>query len=282
MNAKLLSWEEAVCWLRQQQDRQQLVNQCYYDDPLDAAAERYANSEEWLEVRHLLASAIPGRVLDIGAGRGISSYAFAKAGCQVTALEPDPSSIVGAQAIKELFARANLSATILEEYGETLPCESNSFDIVYGRAVLHHARDLPQLCQESYRVLKPGGIFIATREHVISRREDLPLFLEAHNLHSLYGGEHAYLLQEYTKAIVNSGLKLKKVIGPLASVINYAPNSKEEFKASLAKILGKFLGKKLAASLANYQSLQNLAGWYLSQTSHTPGRHYSFVAVKPN
>src|SRR6476469_916022 len=100
MNAKLLTWEESVQWLREQHEQQELVRHCYYDDPLENAAESFSNSEEWLAVKRLLKKHIPGKVLDIGAGRGISSYAFAKAGCLVTALEPDPSLLVGAQAIR--------------------------------------------------------------------------------------------------------------------------------------------------------------------------------------
>jgi protein-L-isoaspartate O-methyltransferase len=95
MSAKMLTWEEAVQSLRNQPDQKELVQYCYYDDPLESAAERFAQSEEWFAVTQLLKQKIPGQVLDIGAGRGISSYAFAKAGCSDTSLEPDSSKLVG-------------------------------------------------------------------------------------------------------------------------------------------------------------------------------------------
>jgi hypothetical protein len=41
MNAKAITWEEAVLWLRNQPDQAELVRACFYDDPLPAAAERY-------------------------------------------------------------------------------------------------------------------------------------------------------------------------------------------------------------------------------------------------
>ncbi|MDB9521113.1 hypothetical protein PN480_03975, partial [Dolichospermum circinale CS-1225] len=72
------SWEEAVQWLRNQPEKQELVQHCYYDDPLESAAERFSQSEEWTALIQLLKPKIPGKVLDIGAGRGISSYAFTK------------------------------------------------------------------------------------------------------------------------------------------------------------------------------------------------------------
>ncbi|MDD1465621.1 class I SAM-dependent methyltransferase, partial [Dolichospermum sp. ST_sed5] len=173
MSDKMLTWEEAVQWLRDQPEQQELVQYCYYDDPLESAAERFSHSEEWTALNKLLKPKIPGKVLDIGAGRGISSYAFAKAGCSVTALEPDSSNLVGAGAIHRLAKNTDLSIQVVQDWGETLPFTDNYFDIVYGRAVLHHAQNLKQLCQEAARVLKPGGYFIATREHIISRKEDL-------------------------------------------------------------------------------------------------------------
>lgn len=280
MSAKLLSWEEAVQWLREQPEQQELVQHCYYDDPLEIAAERFSNSEEWLEIKHLLNSSLPGKVLDLGAGRGISSYAFAKEGCAVTALEPDSSLLVGAKAIQSLIDNAHLPIQVVQEYGETLPFENNTFDIVYGRAVLHHARDLNKLCQEVARVLKPGGVFIGTREHVISRKEDLQLFLDSHPLHFLYGGENAFLLSEYQQAIKEAGLSLQKSISPLESVINYAPMSQEEFQKMAASTLSHRIGIRLANLLASNKSVQKFYGWYVSQKSNTPGRLYSFLAIK--
>ncbi len=281
MNAFTHSWEQAVSWLRSQPQQQTLVKDCYYDDPIESAAERFSNSQEWLAVQKLLQDRLRGKVLDLGAGRGISSYAFAKAGCNVTALEPDSSALVGAQAIQSLVDKTGAAIQTIQEYGETLPFASDTFDLVYGRAVLHHAQDLDKLCFEAARVLKPGGTLIATREHVISQKADLTTFLQSHPLHSLYGGENAYLLSEYTQAIAKAGLKLKKVIAPYQSVVNYAPMTEQEFQTKLASLFTRYCGSKLATKLANNKTMQALYGWLLSQKSNYPGRHYSFLAVKP-
>jgi SAM-dependent methyltransferase len=280
MSDKLMTWEDAVQHLKSQSEQQEMVRHCYYDDPLQAAADRYSNSEEWLAVKSLLTGYLPGKVLDLGAGRGISSYAFAKAGCAVTALEPDSSSVVGAGAIQSLVESGGVSIEIVQEYGETLPFANNTFDIVYGRAVMHHARSLEQFCLEAHRVLKPGGVFIGTREHVISRKEDLPEFLDGHLLHHLYGGENAYLLDEYLAAIQGSGLGIVKVVAPYDSVINYAPITEQEFRGGIAKRLERVIGNSAAQKLANIKQLEQLAGWYASKSSHTPGRLYTFMAVK--
>ncbi|WP_310484784.1 class I SAM-dependent methyltransferase [Chamaesiphon sp. VAR_48_metabat_403] len=281
MSVKQLTWEEAVQWLRDQPDRKQLAQACYYDDPLQTAAERFSNSEEWQAVTQLLKDRIPGQVLDIGAGRGISSYAFAKSGYRVTALEPNSSQIVGAGAIQTLADSSSLPISVVQEWGETLPFADNTFDVVYGRAVLHHARDLDRLCKEAARVLKPNGYFLATREHVISKQEDLQQFLDSHPLHSLYGGENAYLLEQYTNAINLAGLKIHRTIAPLESVINYAPMTEMECQNLFRPVSIRRLGHRLGSKLADIKMLQNLYIRYASNRLDSPGRLYSFLAVKP-
>jgi SAM-dependent methyltransferase len=279
------TWEQAVQWLRDQPDQDWLVRACYYDDPLLQAAERFANSDEWLAVRDFLPQP-PGLALDLGAGRGISSYALARDGWQVTALEPDRSPVVGSGAIRALAAEANLSISIIEEYGETLHFDNDTFDLVYGRQVLHHARNLPKLCQEAARVLRPGGCFVATREHVISKPDDLDAFLRSHPLHHLYGGEHAYLLGEYRSAITHSGMSLVKILAPFESVINYFPMTREEWHAACSRPLAWIVGERIARMLTSERHvfgrwlLSRLASWR-ARWSHEPGRLYSFVAERP-
>ena len=285
MNDKTLTWEEAVQWLRDQPEKDEIVRLCYYDDPIESAAERFSKSEEWLEIiillKEVLQSKTFDKVLDIGAGRGISSYAFAKSGYEVTSLEPNPSDLVGAESIRQLSQRTGTNITVVQDWGETLPFSDNTFDIVYGRAVLHHANDLNQLCKEAARVLKPNGCFIATREHVISRKDDLQKFLDSHLLHHLYGGENAYLLSEYLTAIKLSGLKIIKTLTPYQSVINYFPMTKSERQNLIEPVLKRKLGNLLGNNLAKLKFLQEMYIWKLERNLDTPGRHYSFLATKP-
>ena len=275
------TWEEAVLWLRQQPDQQDLVRDAFYDDPLDAAAERYFQGNEWQAVRAVLAGR-SGNALDIGAGRGIASYALAKDGFAVTALEPDPSDIVGGGAIRALAEQHNLNIKVTETTSEVLPFPDNSFDVVYGRAVLHHIDGLADAMKEFYRVLKPGGLFIGLREHVISKPEDLQQFLKIHPLHHLYGGENAHSVDFYKKTILNSGLELQTVFGPLENAMNYAPHDRNSM---LREIAEKFSAvpvlPKLVYGTLKIPVLGNVLLKAAARIDHRPGRHYSFVAVRP-
>lgn len=273
------TWESAVSWLRAQPDRQDLVLGAYYDDPLVDAADRYRSSEEWGEVRARLGAGAGRVALDVGAGRGIASYALAREGFAVTALEPDPSALVGAAAIRALSNEAGLAIRVVEEFSERLPFGDSSFDVVFARAVLHHTSNLAQACQEFFRVLKPGGRFVAVREHVISRKADLPAFLDHHPLHNLYGGENAFLLQEYRDAISGAGFQLVEELSPLESPINYAPLTRTGLKDEISGRLGG--AGRLARPLFDLPGAWPVARAALAMVDHRPGRLYSFVCERP-
>lgn len=283
MNAErpFASWEQAVSWLRQQPDQTQLVADCYYDDPLIRSAQRYWQSEEWQAVRDVLAGRT-GNALDVGAGRGIASYALARDGFRVTALEPDASGLVGAGAIRALAAESGLPIHVAQEYSECLPFADGSFDVVFARAVLHHTRDLEAACREFFRVLRPGGLLVAIREHVISAPADLPRFLEQHPLHRLYGGEHAYLLSEYIAALERAGFAEPVVLSPWRSPINFAPYSLDSLQDELARRAARgvrAITRVLRAVLA-LPGVWPLARSAIERVDRRPGRLYSFLAVK--
>jgi SAM-dependent methyltransferase len=277
------SWEQAVQWLREQPEQRHLVIAGYYDDPLSDAASRYWQSEEWREIRSFLPHSSTGKALDVGAGRGIASFALAKEGYSVTALEPDQSELVGAGAIRCLAREQHLPIEVCSHAAERLPFANGSFDVAFGRAVLHHTRDLAATCRELYRILKPGGALIAVREHVVSHEHDLPKFLDSHPLHRHYGGENAFRLATYTDSIRGAGFDLEQVLSPLRSPINLAPQSIDGLRGELAARMS--LGMPWVAGLWR-RAMQSTPLWAVLQPlleliDRRPGRLYSFIARKP-
>lgn len=269
MNDKLLTWEQAVVWLRNQPEQAELVRACFYDDPILEAAQRFHAGSEWQAVQKLLGGS-RGTVLEIGAGRGIASYALAKDGWQVTALEPDGSALVGYKAIESLSESAGLNIRIVGNWGESLPFADSAFDFIYGRAVLHHAKSLSQLCSEVYRVLKPGGRFLFVREHVISKPSDKAIFLQKHPLHRHYGGENAYLLREYLDYFKNAHLSVERCFNPCETDINLFPLTRKQLK--------KIIAAKIKLPISDL--IPDAALSLLGRFDASPGRLFSFWGLK--
>ena len=207
---------------------------------------------------------------------------MASEGFDVVALEPDGSDLVGAGAIRALAKDAGLKIDVAEGHSESIPCADAGFDLVFARACLHHTRDLKLACREMFRVLKPGGRFLAVREHVITRRADLPAFLRAHALHELYGGENAFLLDEYREAFRAAGFRLTRTLAPLESVVNYAPHTPATLRDEIAGRFGRVPGgaAMAKAALRSDAALRAFLG-VLGLIDNRPGRLYSFICEKP-
>lgn len=280
-DTKLMSTDEAILHLRADPRHAELIRDSYLDEDTRACAERFSRSAEFAEVRALVGRKIEGgSVLDLGAGTGLASYALSTAGAaQVYALEPDPSAVVGRGAIERIGLGPNVR--LLEAAGENIPLPDSALDLVYARQVLHHIQDLPRLMRECARVLKPGGLFFATREPVADDEQQLKTFLDEHPVHQLAGGEHAYRLDEYTSAMTAGGLKLRRVFGPYDTVINTFPETRTpgEVEQLPRKALEARLGP-LGALAARVPGVASFVRARLNRYP-LPGRLYSFLAVKP-
>lgn len=275
-----------------------LIRDCYLDDDAHAAAERFRNSGEFIETLRLLRNhhaasgqtsrprAISGStvfnktVLDLGAGTGIAAYAFARSGAtQVYALEPDPSRELGRAAIASLVK--NLPVTILESSGENIPLANDCVDVVYARQVLHHAADLHGMLREARRVLRPGGMFLACREHVVDDAAGLAEFLARHPMHKLAGGEHAYSLPAYLAAIKDANLRIVTVLKPWSTIINLYPQAHTQ--AEVEDLPRKILERKLSVAgrvAARLPWVKGLVRAHLNR-QRPPGRLFTFLARKP-
>jgi hypothetical protein len=118
---QLVTWEEAVRWLVNQSDQQEMVVKTRYDNtPLQVAAECYWQSDKYSEIRKYAPTKL-GYSLDIGSCNGIAGYAMAKDSWQVTALEPDSSSLAGVGAIGQLAQNSDLAVKVFRSKFHQIP-----------------------------------------------------------------------------------------------------------------------------------------------------------------
>ena len=91
----------------------------------------------------------PGRLLDIGAGRGEMLKAAGEGGWSAVGIEPSAS-------FAEYISR-ELGAEVRRESLEDCRFESESFDVVLLSGVLEHLYDPDRTIAEVARILRPGG-----------------------------------------------------------------------------------------------------------------------------
>ncbi len=143
------------------------VNTRYHD----AAAEEY--DAKWgidfgatgqKQVRGKLEKALGGLdgerfpdALEIGSGTGYFSLNLLQMGTieRLTATDISPGMLRRLAATAEALGLDDVET--LETEAERLPFADESFDLVFGHAVLHHIPDLDRAFAEFKRVLRPGG-----------------------------------------------------------------------------------------------------------------------------
>ncbi|MFP5478358.1 MAG: class I SAM-dependent methyltransferase [Alphaproteobacteria bacterium] len=132
--------------------RYDLVDRHYPMEPDPAFRRRAA----WIMAE---LSALPGgaRVLDLGCGQGFYLPLYAELGLMATGVELDP--LPRAQAERRA---AGLGFTVLDAPAEALPLPDAHFDAVVMSEVLEHLPDPAPALSGVARVLKPGGLFLAT------------------------------------------------------------------------------------------------------------------------
>jgi ubiquinone/menaquinone biosynthesis C-methylase UbiE len=97
------------------------------------------------------------RALEIGAGTGYFSLNLLQAGVIREAVATDISQGM-LDALSRTASRLGLHVTTVRTEAAELPFPDDSFDLVFGHAVLHHLPDLDAAFREFRRVLRPGGV----------------------------------------------------------------------------------------------------------------------------
>jgi ubiquinone/menaquinone biosynthesis C-methylase UbiE len=103
------------------------------------------------------------RSLEIGAGTGYFTLNMLRAGVveQATCSDISPGML---RTLQENARRMDLQVETCSADAERLPFADQSFDLVFGHAVLHHIPDLGRAFEEFARVLAPGGTLLFAGE----------------------------------------------------------------------------------------------------------------------
>jgi SAM-dependent methyltransferase len=126
-------------------------------DQLVFADAAYLDHESWIRPAMECLGDVSGRrVLDYGCGHGMAAVVLARRGARVTAF--DLSSGYVAEARRRAEANG-VAVDFVQADGERLPFAPESFDGIWGNAVLHHL-DLRTAGPELARVLRPGGVAV--------------------------------------------------------------------------------------------------------------------------
>jgi len=98
-----------------------------------------------------------GDGLEIGSGTGYFSLNLLQLGVieRLTATDISPGMLTR---LSNTAAALDLEVETVATEAEHLPFEDESFDLVFGHAVLHHIPDLERAFSEFRRVLRPGGM----------------------------------------------------------------------------------------------------------------------------
>jgi ubiquinone/menaquinone biosynthesis C-methylase UbiE len=99
-----------------------------------------------------------GDALEIGSGTGYFSLNLVQLGVieRLTATDISPGMLQRLATTADALGLEDVSTVVTE--AEVLPFEDESFDLVFGHAVLHHIPDLDEAFAEFRRVLRPGGM----------------------------------------------------------------------------------------------------------------------------
>jgi SAM-dependent methyltransferase len=159
-----------------------------------------------------------GVVLDVGTGAGIAARFFKLLGCRV--LSVDFESASGTEAIENVRL-AGVEGYACDIEREGLPATTGCIDVVVFTDVIEHLHHSPKpALEEMMRVLRPGGVVIATTPNALRLTVRLKVLLGASNWPKIwdyfdrpgshFGHHHEYTIEEFKGVFEKSGFVVEQ------------------------------------------------------------------------
>src|ERR1700739_44764 len=145
-------------------------------------------------------------ILDLGCGDGQLTQRLAATGAHVLGVDGSAEMIAAA---RERGIEAELANA------ESLPFHDGTFDAVFSNAALHWVRGQDAVLAQVYRVLKPGGRFVAEmggHGNIAAIRVALMAALERHGFGDREDGVNYYPTAEsYTSRLNQHGFRVEQM-----------------------------------------------------------------------
>jgi len=181
----------------------------------------------------------PGRLLDLGCGRGDHLAAFARLGFDVAGVDISERS-------RELAG--DFAVEVVDLDRDRLPFPPESFDFVFSKSVVEHIRNTTTLLANVLEILRPGGVAVVLTpswEHTYKK----PFYYEFTHVRpftapslaealTLSGFEHAHASHFYQLPL----LWERPALTPLTALVRalplpYRPYDAAPWPASLNKLI---------------------------------------------
>ena len=159
--------------------------------------------------RDRLLAGLSGRVLEVGAGNGVSFRHYPPTVETVVALEPEPFMRDKA---RHAATNAGVTVQLVDGVASRLPFESSSFDAAVASLVLCSVPEIATALSEIRRVLKDGGE-LRFMEHVRAdqpAKARLQIMLDRSRIWPLLGGG-CHCSRQTMEAIAAAGFRVTEL-----------------------------------------------------------------------
>lgn len=191
------------------------------------------------------------RILELGCGTGQlwqDNRARIPAGWKISLADTDQDMLYKARANLKGVRRAK---TFIQVDGQAIPCAPESFKAVLAVGVLDLLPDLRQALGDIWRVLRPGGLFIATaggRGHLKELEDLLRPFLPPETAQIIGGQEKRFglengeqLLAPFFEGITRRDYRDRMVFQQLQPVLDYVFSEQQVLWSLPLNRLGEFV-----------------------------------------
>ena len=151
---------------------------------------------------------LPGRILEIGTGKGRFLAALLKKVRRVITVDLDPA--------EQRFARLNVAfeglsrkARFIHADAARLPFDMGRFDAVVSLNALHHLENWRAVIEEALRVLKPGGKLVLADFN----RDGFRIFDRLHRMEGRVHQRFPYLSSDILRFLRKRGCRVRTFTG---------------------------------------------------------------------